>query len=488
MKRQTFYYSDELHDDFGATVQKIHPLPPNYRYVRKNIFFRLLAFVLYRLVARPLVWVYMKVWHHHKFVGKKVLRDLGKSGCFLYANHTMLAGDAFIPNLFSVKKRNYILTGRETNSLTAILPLLNAFGNIPLRQTGTQRLRMMRCVKARVQEGATVTIYPEAHVWPYYTGVRPFGDESFRYPVICNAPVICLTTCYQKRRFGKRPRAVTYVDGPFYPREGLSHAENMQYLRNAAYDAMRATAAAHSTYAFHDYRKAEERDAAEKSAPPVEEKAAMPAKKRFTIFGVEFIYLCLFGILVAFGGWVIENLARLFGTPGTVDCRFHLLPFISPYGLVVFGLHIALGDPDALAPFGFRLFRKKTALTVVLSNVLSFVVMSLFVFLGELAVGNAWEHFFGVKLWDYTGWPLNVTQYTSIFTTLGLGLAGYLLFRLFYKPVLKLLRDKVNYTVAKWIVCTLGVAIVLDTTWMILHLAIFHEAPMYWSVKLRNFN
>ena len=97
-------------------------------------------------------------------------------------------------------------------------------------------------------------------------------------------------------------------------------------------------------------------------------------------------------------------------------------------------------------------------------------------------MGNLWDVLFGVELWNYNGWPLTLTQYTSIVTTLGFGTAAYVIVRFLYKPMMKLIRTKVPFRVAKWICLTLGVVIVLDTIWMMLQMAIFKEAPIYWSI------
>ncbi len=259
MKKKVFYYTDEINDDFGNTIKRLKPLPTNYVYVKKSLFSKLASFLLYRVVVRPVVWVYVKVKFRHKFVGKKACAA-EKAGCFLYKNHVMLAGDAFIPNVIAVRKRNYIVTGKETNSLGAILPLLRALGNIPLGQNAAQSVAMLKCMRQRVKEGASITIYPEAHIWPYYTGIRPFSDASFRYAVMLKTPVYCATSCFQKKRFGKTPRVVTFIDGPFYPEAGMGRAEAARYLRDKCYEAMCARVAAHSTYAAHEYRKKESVD------------------------------------------------------------------------------------------------------------------------------------------------------------------------------------------------------------------------------------
>lgn len=216
-----------------------------------------------------------------------------------------------------------------------------------------------------------------------------------------------------------------------------------------------------------------------------EQAASAPAaeKKRLTVMGVEFVYLYLFGIGVACLGWITENVCRIVSC-GIVDCRFHLLPFISPYALIPFAFQILLGDPDRLAPFGKKLFKKENAKNKLLSNFICIAVICAFVFLGELVVGNVWEYLFGVRLWNYSNSPLHVTRYAGLPSALGMGLGAYLIFKFVYKPLLRVIRRKVNFGVAKAICLTLGVAIVLDTLIMAVQIIAFHQPPMYWQVHL----
>lgn len=208
-------------------------------------------------------------------------------------------------------------------------------------------------------------------------------------------------------------------------------------------------------------------------------------KKRWRILGVEFVYLYLFGIFVAFLGWVGENIPRALNpVVATIDSRFHLLPFISPYLLISFAIHLVIGDPDHIAFFGKPLFKKRTRRSCVLSNLLCLAILCGGVFFGELVVGNLWEILFGVQLWNYNGFPLTLTQYTSIVTTLGFGTAAYVIVRFVYKPMMRLICTRVPFHVAKWICLTLGVAIVLDTVWMNIQMALYGQAPIYWEIIL----
>ena len=81
-------------------------------------------------------------------------------------------------------------------------------------------------------------IYPEAHIWPFYTKIRNFPDSSFKYPVEYGTPVFCFTNVYKKRKFFKTPQMVTYIDGPFFADSSLSPRENRSFLRNMVFKAM----------------------------------------------------------------------------------------------------------------------------------------------------------------------------------------------------------------------------------------------------------
>lgn len=205
-------------------------------------------------------------------------------------------------------------------------------------------------------------------------------------------------------------------------------------------------------------------------------------KKHVTILGVEIVYLYLIGIGTAFIGWVAENAVKLVSS-GVIDCRFHVLPFISPYALIPLAMHVMLGDPDDVAPFGLHIFKRKTALSVVLSNIICVGIICITVFAGEFVIGNSWEKLFNVRLWDYSAQPLHLTQYVSVFSALGYGIGAYLLFRFAIRPTLTRARKYVGYGVARSVCSTLGLWIVTDTVFMCLQIIFGGSAPMYWSLS-----
>jgi 1-acyl-sn-glycerol-3-phosphate acyltransferase len=124
--------------------------------------------------------------------------------------------------------------------LGSITPYLGA---LPLPDDADAAKNFMRAVEHRIRQKNCVMIYPEAHIWPYYTDIRPFQDLSFRYPVQYHVPAFCLTNTYQKRKAGTRPKIVTYIDGPFYPDETLPVKEQKKELRTRVYETMKNRAA-----------------------------------------------------------------------------------------------------------------------------------------------------------------------------------------------------------------------------------------------------
>ena len=263
-KNKTIYYSDELNDDFASLGIKKKPLGDDFEYIHKNILWNTCSFVIYRMIAQPLVFVFVKVAHRQRFKNRKVLKTARKTGAFIYANHTNMLLDAFVPNIVKLRKRGYILVGPDTTSIPGLKNIVEMVGAIPLGQTLSENKEMLECINHRIAKNkGFITIYPEAHIWPYYTGIRDFKAGSFSYPCYTDTPVFAMTNCYQKKLIGKHPKVITFVDGPFYPDKNLPMKERKEKLRKQCYDTMVKRAKENSTYSYIVYEKKDLENAAE---------------------------------------------------------------------------------------------------------------------------------------------------------------------------------------------------------------------------------
>lgn len=253
--KKVIYYSDELHDDFAGTNIKQKPLGKDYRYMNDNIFVRVGTWIVYYLIALPLVFLLQKLVVRQKLVNRKLIKQCKKQGCFIYANHTMAMGDAFTGPLVCAPKKCYVIVNPDAVSIKGLRTIVKMLGAIPLASSFDESKKMLQCVKKRIGQGSAVMIYPEAHIWPYYTDIRPFAATSFKYPVNLDAPVFCITNCYQKSLLFKHPKVVSIVDGPFYPDTSLPKAERAEKLRDQVHETMCQRAKESSTYAYVKYVK-----------------------------------------------------------------------------------------------------------------------------------------------------------------------------------------------------------------------------------------
>lgn len=253
MKTGTIYYQDEMTDDFAGTHIRTQPLRKNYCYIHRNIIWRAASFVIYRIVAQPLVFLFSKIVLCQRFKNRKVMKSAKETGAYIYGNHTNLMLDAFLPSMICPRKRGYIIAGLDTMSIRGIGGLVEMLGAIPLGSTIKQKEEMLDCVNTRIREHRIVAIYPEAHIWPYYTGIRPYTPAAFFYPVHEGAPVYAMTNCYQKEKFSKRPKVLTFMDGPYYADRSLPPMKQKEKLRDQCYEAMRKRSSENSTYEYITY-------------------------------------------------------------------------------------------------------------------------------------------------------------------------------------------------------------------------------------------
>ena len=247
MKERTYYYSDPVNDDFAGTDIITRELPSDYSYFPKTAIRRGFAFWLYHIFAAPIVFVLQKACYGEKVVGRRKLKGYRKDGFFLYGNHTRAMGDAYCPGLLAWPKKAYIVAGMDTFSIRGIRRLVEDLGGVPLPNNVKGLRKFNQAIREHADKRHVITIYPESHIWPQYTGIRPLKAAAFHYPAETGKPVFTFTTTWQKRKILNGPRTVVYVDGPFIPDMDLPIDKRKERLRDQAYGAM-ANSARNSDY------------------------------------------------------------------------------------------------------------------------------------------------------------------------------------------------------------------------------------------------
>ena len=258
MKERTIYYSDLLNDDFAGTNINTKELPADYQYFTKNPVRRGFACAFYH-AAGPLVWLLQKIVYGEKVIGREKLKPYRKEGFFLYGNHTRTMGDAYCPGLLAWPKKAYIVASMDCFSITGTRRIVEDLGGIPLPGSAKGFKNFSQAMRRHSELCHIVTLYPEAHIWLHYTGIRPFKSPAFHYPAETGKPVFTFTTTWHKRKFLPGSRTIVYVDGPFIPDMDLPMDKRKEALRNQALAAMENSAKNSSYEKIHYvYRPKEE--------------------------------------------------------------------------------------------------------------------------------------------------------------------------------------------------------------------------------------
>lgn len=238
MKKKTVIFSDTSNDDFSSVKVRRRIVYEDFPFIHDSLAWRIIATLLYYGIAVPIAFIINKVWFGVRIENRRSVRKINR-GVFMYGNHTQYFSDATCPAMIAFPHRAYVIAGAEAVSIKGIGWLVQMLGGLilPTERNGTPKFR--EAVSKRITEGARIAIYPEAHIWPYYTGIRDFSPASFLYPVSCNTPVVAYVTTYRKRILSFLPPAITIiVSEPFYPDSSLDERTSRKVLRDQVFEFM----------------------------------------------------------------------------------------------------------------------------------------------------------------------------------------------------------------------------------------------------------
>lgn len=169
--------------------------------------------------------------------------------------------------------------------------------------------------------------------------------------------------------------------------------------------------------------------------------------------------------LVSFLGYTVENL-WIGLTKGYMDNRNMIFPFLLGYGLAVVGMYIIFGTPRDTT-FFHNVSNPRTEF------LLYFITIMICISVGEIILGKTVEKFCHIKWWDYSRLPLHITQYTSVFTSMG------------FTTLIVTFMDKIFVPVYAWYMTwdTTTLAVVAITLMIIMTADFLHSAYLMYTKK-----
>ncbi len=249
-KTQVQYKYHSFDDDVVFTKNQSATVPQNFIWIHSNIFYRFFSGVVYWL-AVCFAFFYCHFYLKVNFKNRKSLKN--SKGGFVFANHTQPLGDVLIPMLAAFPNRAYTIAESSNLGIPFVRRILTMGGALIIPQKISQIKEFEQAISFRIKQHRLIFIYPEAHVWPYFTKIRPFSAVSFHYPQSNNSESFCMTTTYQKG-WAKKPKAIIYLDGPFLIDNQLKKKPAREKLYKQIYEKM-AFRSQNSNISFIKYLK-----------------------------------------------------------------------------------------------------------------------------------------------------------------------------------------------------------------------------------------
>jgi 1-acyl-sn-glycerol-3-phosphate acyltransferase len=166
-----------------------------------------------------------------------------KTGYFIYANHVS-SFDVASMIIFGLPRRIDFVGYSDPLTMPFVRRIIRPLGFLPLPTNPLDLVKFQEVLEYyTVKNNEAVVLFPEAHIWPQYTGIRDFKRSSFRYPAKFNRPILPIFFARRPKRGIyrlKRKNPVSVYIGDFiYPKDELSMKENEKYLGDECYKWMK---------------------------------------------------------------------------------------------------------------------------------------------------------------------------------------------------------------------------------------------------------
>lgn len=263
MKKRTFYYHEDMKDDFGNLGINHKPLKENFCYLHHNPVYRFFSTILYYCIAFPVLYCLSKLYLHVTVKGKKELKKQlkKKESYFVYSNHCHYY-DAFLAHIYcGFPRRTYVISHADPVRIPIIGKLVMMLGCLPLPDCLKHYKKFTSAMKELVAKGNVIAIYPEGTLWPYYNRLRPFDKTSFKYAALHGKPiVVCAETFTKSKRKRGRPKMTLTLSSFIYPERDKTVEENTEMFYYRACEFLKEHVESPDNYGFHEYIKIEEKN------------------------------------------------------------------------------------------------------------------------------------------------------------------------------------------------------------------------------------
>lgn len=254
--KKVVIWDDEFHNEFVENNLDHPPVKENYVFHRENKFTSFFSNVVYFFLLKPVLSLYLYL-SGTRVIGRNNLKAVKDIGCYLYSNYVSF-NDTYKIQALVVQNKRVDVIGYSDISKKKIKGKLAAnFGYIPLplKEDLVNTEKMVKSLDYRVMNKHDILIFPEAHMWPYYTHIRDFKWGSFAYPTRTMSPIVPIVTVFRSVWYSKKPKETIIIGKPIYPKMGFNAHQNKMFLYQECLNAMRKISDSYNQPEYIQYIK-----------------------------------------------------------------------------------------------------------------------------------------------------------------------------------------------------------------------------------------
>ncbi len=219
---------------------KIKKITKKSQLLKKNIFYRIVCYMLRIIVTAVLSVIYFFAFRL-KTCGKKNKRAM-KKRAVVVANHCHVI-DVTLFTIRFMPRMLYITSIPDNFRIPVLGGLIKMLGAIPIpADLGGMRL-FNEVINELLQKDKAVAFMPEGSMWHHYRDLRPFKKGAFSYAVKNGAPVlpavITMQIVHKSLKKKKYRLKLTYLPA-IYPDADLPESAATEKLKNEVHAAMKA--------------------------------------------------------------------------------------------------------------------------------------------------------------------------------------------------------------------------------------------------------
>lgn len=252
---RTIYYTKAKDEEFNEMNPKINlTIDDKYKYLPRCWLVRFFYFFFYYCIALPILIIFTKLSMGVKIKGRKNLKAI-KSGFVVCANHTNSLDCVNYAVNVAAPRRAYQIGLKYSLQLPFIRVLVKILGILPIADTMGGLKNFNKAVSTILERGNVLIVFPEAHIFPYYTGLRDFSVTSFKFSAKNNVPIVPCATTFRKRKVFKNcaPKITINIGEPIYPDTNLSTNENAVMMHDKAVEFINSMVNQDTNYSFYNY-------------------------------------------------------------------------------------------------------------------------------------------------------------------------------------------------------------------------------------------